>query len=349
MMMNTQRRTTHPYSAFTAEDWFARLTSDDVTADDRVAFENWRSARPENDAAYREVERLWRRSGALHRYPDIVEAMEQPVAPRPRRWRLPLAAAATVIVAVAVGLLQPWEMLASGERMATAAGEQRNLMLADGSTVLMDAESELRVRYREDERRVVLDKGRAQFTVARDPQRPFVVAAGESTVKALGTRFQVSVNGSAVTVALLEGRVAVEGTGVEQRPAPQSTVHSPQSTNPPQTTNHSPQATLLEPGEQLTLDTRRKLWTKQPVDLDTVQDWTRGDLVFEEWRLAAFVSEMNRYSDTQVRIADDSIEDLMISGRFHTGDQDSMVRMLETGWPVEARPVSDNEVVLSRR
>lgn len=338
------------HAAASAEDWFARLSADDVTADDRVAFENWRSASPKNDAAYREVERLWRRSGALHRYPEIVEAMDEPPARRPRRRRLPLAAAATVLVAVAVGLLQPWELLApGGERTATVT-EQRNLMLADGSTVLLDANSQVRVRYGEYERNVILERGQAQFTVAHDPQRPFVVEAGDGAIKALGTRFQVSVDGSAVTVTLLEGRVQVEGAGTEQqRPAPQSTVHSPQSTNPPQTTNHKPQATLLNPGEQLTFDTRRDLWNKQPVDLAAAQDWIKGDLVFEEWRLSAFVNEMNRYSDTKVRIQDESIENLLISGRFHTGDQKSVVQMLETGWPVNAQTASDNEVVLSRR
>jgi transmembrane sensor len=347
MMMKAERRTTDMHSAASAEEWFARLSADDVSAADRIAFENWRSARPENDAAYREVERLWRRSGALHRYPDVVGAMDEPPARRAPRWRLPLAAAATVVLAVAVGLLQPWNLLpAGGERVATVT-EQRNLMLADGSTVLLDADSELRVRYRENERRVVLGKGRAQFTVAHDPQRPFVVKAGGGTVKALGTRFQVSLAGSAVTVTLLEGRVSIE---TESTGEPRSTAHKPPSTiHESQATGHRPHATTLNPGEQLSFDTRRESWTRQPVDVVAAQQWIKGDLVFEEWRLAAFVNEMNRYSDTKIHIADESIENLMISGRFHTGDQDSMVRMLETGWPVDARPVSDNEVVLSRR
>lgn len=336
MMMNVQRRT-DTHSATSAEDWFARLSSDDVSANDRVAFESWRSASPENDAAYREVERLWRRTGALHRYPDIVEAMNEPAPPRARRWKLPLAAAASpaaamaatvIIIAVAAGLLlQPWELLNSGERMATVT-EQRNLMLADGSTVLLDAESELRVRYRGDERRVVLDKGRAQFTVAHDPQRPFVVEAGNGTVTALGTRFQVSVDGSAVTVTLLEGSISVDMPKISNVPQPER---------------------LSGIGEQLRFDTRRELWNKQPVDVAAVQDWIKGDLVFEEWRLAAFVSEMNRFSDTKVRIEDASIEDLLISGRFHTGDHESMLRMLETGWPVDARSVSKDQVVLLSR
>lgn len=327
MMMNAQR-TTREYDIAGAEDWFARLSSDDVTAADRVAFENWRGASPENEAAYREVERLWRRSGALYSDPEILAAMNEPAPARSRRWRMPLAAAATVLIAVAVGWLQPWTLWPADSKQVATITEQRNLMLADGSTVLLDADSELRVRYSGRERNVVLEKGQAQFSVQHDPRRPFVVEAGNGAVTALGTRFQVSVDGSAVTVTLLEGSISVDMPDIPSVPRPER---------------------LSGVGEQLRFDTRRESWAKQPVDVAAAQEWIKGDLVFEEWRLAAFVSEMNRFSDTKVRIADESIEDFLISGRFHTGDQQSVVQMLESGWPVDAQTVSDNEVVLSRR
>lgn len=308
----------------TAEDWFARLSSDSCTATDRMRFEQWRSASPDNERAYRDVERLWRRSGALHRFPDIVEAMDAP-APRrrPRLGRPALAAAASLVLAVGLLWLQPWA--GSGERWRTATGEQRSIVLADGSTVLLDAESELRVRYDEHQRRLELRRGQAQFNVSRDPQRPFTVTAGNGRVTALGTAFQVRLIERALTVTLLEGSISVDAPAADGRLRSET----------------------LVVGEQLRVVPDRSEWQRAEADLEVVQGWTYGDLVFKEWRLADLIIEMNRYSPVRLRIEDPELDDLLISGRFHAGDHRALLRVLEGGWPVSSRVVG-GDILLAR-
>lgn len=331
--MNAQRHSTDMSPRADAEAWFARLLSDDCTAADRSAFERWMAASEDNATAYREVERLWHRSGALHRFADIQAAIGEPVKRRRgaqpwQRLRLPLAAAAALLVALTVAWLQPRDLLTGGgETWRTATGEQRNIELADGSQVLLDAESELRVRYTEQQRKLVLTRGQAQFKVQRDTQRPFVVQAGNGAVTALGTQFQVRLDGNAVTVTLLEGKVSVD---VDPLLA-------------------APKSETLIPGEQIRFDTRKSEFAKQPADLEVVQGWTYGDLVFKEWRLAELVAEMNRYSATKVRIEDPSLNDLLISGRFHAGDYQTMILVLESDWPVRADTRTGTEVALYRR
>lgn len=299
----------------TAEDWFARLSSDNCSATDRIGFERWRAASADNDLAYREIERLWRRSGALHRCPEILDAMDPPAARRRLPRGRPLAAiAASLLVVVALALLQPWTAF-TGERWRTTTGEQRSILLADGSTVLLDAESDLRVHYDEYQRRLVLRRGQAQFNVSRDPLRPFTVTAGDGRVTALGTAFQVRLIERALTVTLLEGSISVDA------PTPSGAVRSE----------------TLEAGEQLRVTADERDWSRASADLEVVQGWTYGDLVFKEWRLADLVAEMNRYSTVRLRIADRGLDDLLISGRFHAGDHRALLRVLEGGWPVESR------------
>lgn len=313
-----------------AEAWFARLLSDDCSAADRAAFEHWQAEHPSHAEAYGEVERLWNRSVALHRYADIQAALDEPAVPQARRRlrsRLPLAAAATVLMAVGVAAWWPQAPLSGAEQMVTQTGEQRTVVLEDGSQVLLDAESELHVAYDEQERRLVLSRGQAQFKVRRDPLRPFVVQAADGAVRALGTEFQVRVDGRAVTVTLLEGKVAVD---VERVLA-------------------ASRSEVLTPGEQIRFDTRKDVWAKKDADLEVVQGWTYGDLVFKEWRLAELVAEMNRYSTTKVRIEDATLRDLPISGRFHAGDYQTMIAVLESDWPVRAASEVGGEVALYRR
>ncbi len=327
--MNAQRHSTDMSPRADAEAWFARLLSDDCSAADRAAFERWQAASADHAAAYREVERLYHRSVALHRYADIQAAIGEPAAKRSalRRWRMPLAAAAVLVVAITIGALQPWNPLPGVEPMITATGEQRTIDLEDGSRVLLDAESELRVAYAANERRLVLSRGQAQFKVQRDPQRPFIVQAASGAVTALGTEFQVRVDGPAVTVTLLEGKVSVD---VDRILAAKKTE-------------------VLMPGEQIRFGTRQVAFAKQPADLEVAQGWTYGDLVFKEWRLEALVAEMNRYSTTKVRIEDASLNNLLISGRFHAGDYQTMILVLESDWPVRADNISKTEIALHRR
>jgi len=316
-----------------AEAWFARLHADDVTPADRLAFERWCARDPDHPRSYREVERLWHRSGALHRSPEIAALTAQALrdvspARARRRWRLPLAAAATVLVAVAIGLLQPWQWV-WGERMTTATGEQRRITLSDGSTVLLDAQSRLRLQYSDTERRLVLDRGQAQFKVRKDASRPFVVAAGDGQVTALGTEFQVRVDGTAVTVTLLEGKVAVDM---------------------PTEVAAAPRQDTLIPGEQIRFNARQQVFAKQPADLEVAQSWPRGDLVFKNWRLDALVAEMNRYSDTKLHIRDPAIADVLVSGRFHAGDHQSLILALEADWPIRVQVLEGkNEIALLQR
>jgi transmembrane sensor len=328
-----------------AEQWFARLRAVDCSARERTAFEHWRAASPANAAAYREVDTLWQRLQTVRADPAIAaataalraaapdvatqtQATARPVAApryqaRRRAW-IPVAIAAALVLAV-VPLLLP--QINGSQRYATDTGEQRNIALADGSTVLLDAQSTLQVRYDKQQRHLRLQRGQAQFKVAHDAQRPFIVEAGDGRVKALGTQFQVRVDGPAVTVTLLEGKVSVDA---------------------PKTLDVAKTETLTA-GQQIRYDSKKDLWAKAPADLEVVQAWVYGDLVFKRWRLADLVTEMNRHSTVKLTIADPSLADLPVSGRFHAGDHQSLILALESDWPIATRKVSSEEVALLRR
>src|SRR3546814_3268605 len=104
-------------------------------------------------------------------------------------------------------------------RYATVLGEKRSVTLKDGSQVILDTASELLVQYGSRERKLTLQRGRADFSVQHDDdaQRPFVVHAATGTVTATGTQFQVRVESGIGTVTLLEGQVRVAAPDGEQQ------------------------------------------------------------------------------------------------------------------------------------
>lgn len=206
---------------------------------------------------------------------------------------------------------------------ATAIGEQRTLTLPDGTEVRLDADSSVVARYSEHQREVEVERGRVQFVVADDPKRPFRVEAGPSTIRDIGTTFQVARHGQHVSVGLIEGAVVVTASGSRER-------------------------SLLGPGQAVDVDARGAISAKRPFDLEVARGWTRGQLVFKQRRLDQLVAEMNRYSHTPVRLADPELEALTVSGVFHAGDQASLVAALEQGWSLEAERTADGAIVLRK-
>lgn len=318
-----------------AERWFVRLLAHDCPETERRAFERWRGARPEHAAAYRNVEHLWQASAHAAKHPAVMEAARRALEEtesRPanaRRWLWPAAAVAASIALVAILLPAWWPSETTPEvRYQTAAGERQVLELADGSRVTLDTATTLIERYGEHARRMELEQGRAHFQVRSDAGRPFVVHAQGGTVTVLGTEFQLRVNDADTTVTLLEGRLAVAAE------------HAAGTSRP---------ATTLNAGEQLAFTRDGQLGPVQPADLRTARGWTEGKLYVDDWPLRDLVDEMNRYTRVKLKLGDAQLEDIRISGVFNTDDQDTLLQILQQGWPIRAMRIASDEIMLYRR
>jgi len=155
----------------------------------------------------------------------------------PRAIRLPdhvfsrrrFATAASILLVCAGGGVFAWHQIYRAPTYATDVGEQRSIVLADGSTIELNARSRVRIRFTEQERDIDLLQGQALFSVAKDHERPFIVRSDKTRVRAVGTQFDVYRRTTGTTVTVLEGRVAVLPTGSEDfsLPASFSATHSP--------------------------------------------------------------------------------------------------------------------------
>lgn len=314
-----------------AEYWYQRMHAADCTSTERAEFERWRSKHPQHAAAYAHTGHLYQRAVELRldpRWQAIGKATRQRAARAARvrraiRWSLPMAA----VLVLALGLgWRFWDPAQPELRYATAIGERRALDLEDGSRVVLDTDSALAVRFSRKQRNLVLEHGQAQFSVAKQPQRPFIVQAGEGRVEATGTQFQVRKRDDSVRVTLMEGIVIVSAPDVIAR-------------------NH---AVTLAAGEQVSFG-EGKPWDRGTADMEAAEGWTRGEQIFDRRPLREVVEEMNRYSQVKLRLADPSLNELPVSGAFYDNDQESMIRALELGWSLRAERVSPTAVVLHPR
>src|SRR5580658_2828863 len=218
---------------------------------------------------------------------------------------------------LAVGLVFRWQE----GRYSTAFGEQRIVTLADGSVIELNTDSALKVRFTKHQRAIRLIKGEAFFRVAHDTARPFVVSAGEASVKAVGTQFNVRMSSNSTLVSVVEGIVEVRnGTPDAQAVAGAESAVRVTTGEEASITPISPQAS-------------KKRLAVAKIAASSAQrsaSWTRGRVEFENTPLVDVLSEFQRYSDVRILIDDESIRQLKLTGSFDAHDPDSALAYIAT-------------------
>jgi transmembrane sensor len=315
-----------------AAAWFTLLSDTEVENEDLERFDKW-IQRPGNRAAYRHFEDISQRAGALRDDPEMRAAAREALA-RPQRARRASPTPRTP------GSRRIWGGLALGGALACAAvaylamapktyqtkvGGRLTARLDDGSTVLLNTDTRLRVRFTHGERRLELVKGQAFFDVAHDASRPFLVSAGPMEVQAVGTRFDVRHDGPGAAVTLAQGKVRVR-----QEDAAQA-------------------SWMLSPGQALVLAPGAKSAGPVAVDVASRTGWTSGVITFRDVALIDAVAEMNRYERDKISLAPGVPAQARISGVFTPGDEEEFVAAAELSFDLQGRRKPDGGMELRPR
>jgi transmembrane sensor len=226
-------------------------------------------------------------------------------------------------------------------------GDYRTVVLADGSEVKLNSNSQLEVNYTRDMRRVRLLKGEAYFTVAHDESAPFVVFAQEKYVRAVGTEFAVRMMGRDLEVLVTSGVVELnEATASPQRTGSASTLPVAPEASAPMT---------LRAGQGVTLSLEEDL---RPAAMDIIVvhsdremqrtlAWREGLLDFSRTPLKEVVAEVNRHTQLQIEIADPALGELKFDGMFRVGQVEQLLDALGDTFKVKVERIDANHVRLS--
>ncbi len=297
-----------------AAAWVAKLHSSDRTHALETALKAWLAADPAHARAFELATQAWELGGAVPStsVPRIDRAAR--AEKRTRRWPVFAAAAAMAVIAVVVGAF----FLLRDPLYSTGIGEQRSIVLNDGTRVTLNTASRLAVHYTQGTRLVRLEAGEAFFDVAKNPHRPFIVAAGGEQVTATGTAFSVRRDGQAIEVTLVEGTVRVAAVSDSS-----STQVLP------------PADQVLTPGERLTLAAAGPRLDRP--DVEAVTAWRRGEVVLDHTPLADAIAEMNRYSSVPLVLSSPAAETIEVSGIFRAGDSLRFARAIAETYGIEVR------------
>lgn len=296
-----------------AQDWFLRLRAPDVAPAERERFRAWLDGDPRNVAAWREVQALWSRLDELEpAFAPTGRALPTSSAARKRRWRpgwrwggalAGLAAACLLVFVLAPSAVHlPTRLLADH---STALGEQRTVVLPDGSTAFLNTDTAIDVSFSGRRRVVKLLNGEAWFEVTKDEARPFDVVALDGKATAVGTAFAVGSDGERAVVTVTEGIVRVT--------SPDGSFDG---------------ASTLRAGQQVSY---RRGGTPGPVrtiDAEAATSWRQGAIAIRNRPLGDALAEIGRYRAGRIVLIGDAARYAPVTARLSLSDIDGGIDAL---------------------
>lgn len=323
-----------------AASYHARIASGDVGAEDWAGLEEWLGRSPEHREVFAsmcEMSDALGTLGAKDGSPDAEEVpptldrllneqqmVQTPMmrATRTGSWmqRRYLAMAAALLLAVLVPALffhgGPGQTEARVYQ--TAIGERQSVVLEDGSTVTLDADSRIAVTWFEDKRNLAVRQGNVFLDVEPDPDRPFRVAAGAHVITVVGTSFGVNLRSTPVRLTVHTGMVEVSADSAADAGSLGAPVRVGQG-----------EALLFEKNAvPVALD--------QETLLNSVA-WRDGWVHVEGSSLADLVRQLEPYSERPIVLTSQRVAGLRVGGSFNVDKLDSVLAALESLLPVRVR------------
>lgn len=337
-----------------AADWLLRLREDAATPETIAELRAWRRSSPENDRAFSDIQAVWEAAGSVPRRSvdesDILSDTctgETPVAQCLALWatssivhrlrtRSTVFRSAGWLTAAAVGLAAiafHWFGAARSTgsqvtEVVTSIGAQREVKLADGSTITLAGGSHLRAHLTATERQITLAAGEAYFRVAKDRRRPFVVQALDAKVTAVGTAFNVRAENHMVRVAVTEGVVEVaRPTATADTRADDEKVH-------------------LSAGRELTWQAGHAAPVVALVNRTRATSWLSGTLEFSDEPLSSVIAAINRYSPHPLRILEPAVGEYRFTGTVEVTRIDEWLTGLPSIFPVAVNRAGNEHVIV---
>ncbi|EIZ78815.1 anti- sigma [Novosphingobium sp. Rr 2-17] len=283
----------------TAAQFVSRMDGDGWSDADESELQAWLAQDPRRHGLLLQVQAHWLAltpADAASEAADPPQIEDEEAAPVSSRWAR-RGVIGAMAASAALGFVG-WRWSQTPSAYVTKLGEIRRLPLSDGSVMTMNSGSELTVTMAEQAREVQLTQGEAWFEVAKDAKRPFVVAAGDVRVRAVGTAFSVRRRETGVEILVTEGVVETWSDG-------DSGLHM-----------------RLQAGDRAMLSAHAVIDYETGVSssVDRTLAWRSGMIDLNGRTLYDAADEFNRYNQRQIIIADPRIAREQFDGLFRIND-----------------------------
>jgi transmembrane sensor len=356
-----------------AVEWLVKLDSDiETTAEELLALKEWMARSP---AHAKEIKSLNEFSSELLVLTELniplvkplpKESLSSPTIFSGRAWVMAVSMVGVVLLLQQV-FLPVWfhgeKFDDSNGYYASAIGKHTSIPLQDGSVVILNTNSRIKVEYTEYNRNIHLIQGEAHFEVAKNKDRSFRVYASKGRVEALGTAFTVYLRNKDVEVLVTEGKVELAELNIAPKTASKlsdgNTMNLNDSKDPTlYITGPVEQLGQLEAGEGATIYVSQSSKVKNELPTIKVKvmndkqrkrrnTWRQGFVLFTGDTLEDVIAEISRYSPVDIEIIDPDLKKIRIGGQFRIGDLEGLFDTLEFNFGLHITMLDNKRVEIS--
>lgn len=342
----------------------ARYLAGKCSSEDRKKVKQWIDGNPENAEVLNQFKQIWEVSGSSSKsrefntgseWERLNERFKKEPAPSPSTSKtrssdrvfqsssihsatqIFIRVAAIILIAGFAGLFaySHWYEPVSGEKEAvlreisTNKGQRANLTLADGTKVMLNAASRIKLPKEFDsEVRAVHLKGEAYFEVAKNKEKPFLIYVNQSVIRVLGTSFSVRSypEDKQVQVVVREGRVSLGKKDAEKA-----------------------DKAILKGGElgAFNIETH-DIRTRSVEDLSLYLSWREGYLKFQNADMSTVAKSLERRYDVQVSFADKAIKELSLTAFLKSRSIQNVLEVIATSLEIEYQLEEDRVTFIKK-
>lgn len=245
-----------------------------------------------------------------------------------RKWNTYYVAASIAGILVLSTLLYFWLQNWNKVVYATSYGETRQVTLADGSTVILNANSS--IRYSKDwenehEREVWLE-GEAFFVVHKkqkqDQSLKFIVHTDDVQIEVLGTQFTVSKRETNTRVVLNEGKIRLD------------ILNQPSQNN-----------IVMQPGDWVEYEALQQKITRKTVNAQVYSSWTHNKWILENTSLKQVATQIEETFGVEVVVPDIRLSNESMTGVIPIETLDKALDVVAATYNVKIEHKDDRLVI----
>lgn len=293
-----------------AVGWYIKLTSEDVSPADKQAWLDWINQSKQNKVAWDEIK------STLSKFQSIPSEIGMSVLNRnsnkvdlDRRTTLKhfaLFAAA----ALPTGFLLKDKLIRDFYYdYSTNVGERKQVVLADGSKVVLNTNSAVMVNYSSTQRTIRLHQGEMLITTGHENgfDKPMLIETTHGSVEPMGTRFNVRKFDTFTRVSLYEGKLKI-------------------------TPKYNDVSFYMYAQEEVDLHTLNVV--PSAAELKLSDAWLNGYIEVNNIPLKILIDELARYQPGLL-VCHPDIQNITISGAYSIDDIGTSLNSLSQSFPIK--------------
>jgi transmembrane sensor len=320
--------------------WLVRLDDGNLSDESRKELKHWLSADSRHSIALKAMTSIWDEM-------DEVLVTNGNVSENIALWPVlkpifePLLIAASIsFIAIFIWFAMPVDVQKNS--YVTLVGQQLDATFDDGSVIHLNTNSRIETEFTDEKRIVKLIKGEALFDVAHDPNRPFIVYAGDRLVQAIGTKFVVHLESENIQVTVTDGKVKMSKVPLNKALIDIKSLNN---------SSIQKDDVYIVKGEKaiVSSDHTPKITRIKSENMQRELSWLDGKLIFVNEELFDVIEEINRYIDIKIVLKDPSLHKISISGRFDLADSEALIEAIELSFNMKSQRIDTKHVLLTKK